>query len=251
MPRIKCENLNYSYKDKKGRIVTDVFNDFNVEFNDKETSIILGESGSGKTTLLNILSGLDNKYIGKITFDDVDVTELTIRDKDVAYIRQNYVLYPNMTVFENIAFPLKFTVLRQDEINQRVRAIARKLHIEHCLARKPKYLSFGQQNRVNLAKAFVKEPSLILFDEPFANLDQALKDELTLLVKEYIEEENATALWITHDYHEALRLGKTIYLLENGKITFSGNGKELQDSQNKYLETLRLESTIKEEDING
>ena len=248
MPRINLKNVFYSYLDKKGHVVNDVFQ---AEFKDKEISIILGESGSGKTTLLNIISGLDTRYEGSISFDDTDIKNLTFRDKDISYIKQNYVLYPTMTVFENIAFPLKFTLLKQDEINQRVRDIAKKLGIEHCLARKPKYLSKGQQQRVNLAKAFIKEPTLLLFDEPFSNLDPTLKEELTTLVKDFIKELNATAVWVTHSYLEALRMGDNIYLLEKGVISPPLTGKQMQDSLNPYLVALRNESKIKEEDLNG
>lgn len=251
MPRITCTNLKFSYLDKKGNNEVQVFLDFNATFKDKEVSVILGQSGCGKTTLLNLICGLNPNYKGEITFNDADASKITLKDKDLAYVTQNIVLYPKMTVFENIAFPLQFTLLRQEDINKRVREIAKRLGIEHTLTRKPKCLSYGQQHRVNLAKALIKEPTLLLCDEPFTGLDPKTRDELTILLKDYIKEHNVTCLFVTHDYYEALRLGETIYLIENGKVVLSGDNLKIREIHNDYLDALEKESKLNSGELNG
>lgn len=251
MPRITCEHLKYSYYDKKGNNKAQVFLDFNATFEDKKISIILGPSGCGKTTLLNLISGLKGNYEGEILFENVSTSTMTMRDRDLAYITQDTLLYPKMTVFENIAFPLKFTLLKQEEINQRVRDIANKLGIGHCLTRKPKYLSYGQQHRVSIAKALIKEPTLLLCDEPFTGLDPLIRDELTTLLKDYIKEKNITCLFVTHDYYEALRLGDEIFLIEDGVVSLQGDNLRLRSIDNAYLNALKNESTLNERIING
>ena len=251
MAKIICKNIKFSYLDKKGKILTDVFQDFNAEFLDQKVTVLLGASGSGKTTLLNILAGLKRNYQGEILFDNVSASSLSIRDKDLSYITQKPVLYPKMTVFENIAFPLKFTLLQQEEINKRVRDIAKSLRIEHLLTRRPKYISYGQQQRVCIAKALIKEPSVLLLDEPFTGVDPKIKEELIELLKKNIEKFKITTIYVTHDYLEAVKLGDVIYLLEDGTITFKGNSKELLESDNEYLKVLINESKIDGKEING
>ena len=251
MAKIVCKNIKFSYLDKKGKSQADVFQDFNAEFLDKKVTVLLGASGSGKTTLLNILAGLKSNYEGEILFDNVSASNLSIRDKDLSYITQKPVLYPKMTVFENIAFPLKFTLLKQEDINKRVRDIAKTLGIEHLLTRRPKYISYGQQQRVCIAKALIKEPSVLLLDEPFTGLDPKVKEELIDLLKKSIDKFKITAIYVTHDYHEAIKLGDLIYLLEDGAITFKGNSKELLESNNEYLKILIKESKISRKEIDG
>ena len=251
MAEIVCKNLKFSYLDKKGKNKFEVFQDFNATFLNEKVSVLLGASGSGKTTLLHIISGLNRNYEGEILFDDVSASTLSIRDKDLSYITQKPVLYPKMTVFENIAFPLRFTLLRQEEINLRVRRIARTLGIEHCLTRKPKYISQGQQQRVSIAKALIKEPTVLLCDEPFIGLDPMLKEDLIEVLKEAIKEFKMTVLYVTHDYNEAIKLGDRIYILEDGKISFEGSPKEMRSSNNDFIKMLIKESKINEEEING
>ena len=167
MPEVECKNLSFSYLIKGKNNTVEVFKDLNIKFENHKFNVLLGESGSGKTTLLNIIAGIQNQYDGQLTFDGKDARELSIRRRNISYMPQNYVIYDRMTVFDNIAFPLKFVDISPEEVLVRVRNIAKRLGIAHCLSRKPKYLSFGQQQRMVLAKALVKDPDIILLDEDY------------------------------------------------------------------------------------
>ena len=164
MSNIKIENLSVTFENKKKSKVVALDN-LSLDIKDNSLNVILGYSGSGKTTLLRAIAGLID-YDGKIYFDGVDALSLTVQERNVSMVTQNYVLYRSMTIFENIAFPLKIAGASKDEIIKRVNDVAIKLDIEHCLSRKPKHLSGGQQQRACLARALVKKPNIYIFDEP-------------------------------------------------------------------------------------
>ena len=182
MPNIRLENVTVKYKLKKKNyfIATD---DVNVIFPDGKISAIIGESGCGKTSILRSVVGLINDYDGEIYFDNQVIKKFAIQDRNVSYVSQMIGLYPNMNVFNNIAFPLKVSHCSEEEIRRRVKEVTDLLHISHCLTRKPKQLSIGQAQRVAIARALVKRSIVYIFDEPFSNLDKELSRELTIELK--------------------------------------------------------------------
>ena len=246
MPEVECKNLSFNYLNKNKTREIEVFKDLNIKFESGKFNVLLGESGSGKTTLLNIIAGIQNQYDGELTFDGVDARDLSIRKRNISYMPQNYVVYDRMTVFDNIAFPLKFIDISPEEILVRVRNIAKRLGIAHCLSRKPKYLSIGQQQRMVLAKALVKDPDIILLDEPMTSNDPLIKEYLFEVIKEAKEELNATIIYVTHDYMEAIRYGEMLYVLSDSKVVAKGTPKELRDSKDPYLVALKSASVLEE-----
>lgn len=246
MPEVECKNLSFSYPIKGNNNTVEVFKDLNIKFENHTFNVLLGESGSGKTTLLNIIAGIQNQYDGQLTFDGKDARELSIRRRNISYMPQNYVIYDRMTVFDNIAFPLKFVDISPEEVLVRVRNIAKRLGIAHCLSRKPKYLSFGQQQRMVLAKALVKDPDIILLDEPMTSNDPMIKEYLFDVIKEAKEELNATIIYVTHDYMEAIRYGEVLYVINDSKVVAKGTPKELRDSKDPYLVALKSASVLEE-----
>ncbi|MCD6189468.1 MAG: ATP-binding cassette domain-containing protein, partial [Thermococcus sp.] len=149
-----------------------------LEIEDKEFMALLGPSGSGKSTLLYTIAGIYKPTSGRIYFDEKDVTEVPPKDRNVGLVFQNWALYPHMKVFKNIAFPLELKKAPREEIEKKVREVAKMLHIDHLLDRYPWQLSGGQQQRVAIARALVKEPDVLLLDEPLSNLDALLRLEV-------------------------------------------------------------------------
>lgn len=246
MANIVIKNLSFSYESKDKADNIEVFKDLNVTFLDHKFNVLLGESGCGKSALLNIISGIQNQYDGELFFNDVDARTLSIRRRSISYLPQKYVVYDNMTVFDNIAFPLRFVDIAPEEVLVRVRNIAKRLGISHCLTRKPKELSLGQQQRMMIARVLVKDPEVILLDEPLTSLDPTLKEELFQFIKESKEELNANVIYVTHDYMEAIRLGEMLYVLKDSQIVASGTPKELRDSKDPYLVALKSASVMEE-----
>ena len=174
MPEIKLENITFNYnKKRKDKILDDV----SIVFPNGKINVIVGPSGCGKTTLLKLILGLE-KGQGNIYFDNIDITNLTIKERNVSYVNQDITLYKHLTAFENIAFPLKIINASSDEIRTRIKEVSELLHIEQCLSRLPKHLSIGQCQRVLIAKAIIKRPLAIIFDEPFSNLDEPIANQL-------------------------------------------------------------------------
>jgi ABC-type sugar transport system ATPase subunit len=246
MPSIECKNLSFSYPNKKKEADIEVFKDLNITFENEKFNVLLGESGSGKTTLLNIISGIENQYDGELLFDGIDARELSIRRRNISYMPQKYVIYERMTVFDNIAFPLRFVDITPDEVLVRVRNIAKRLGISHCLSRRPKQLSVGQQQRMILAKALVKDPKIILLDEPMSSNDPLIKEELFRTIKEAQQELNATIVFVTHDYMDAIKYGDILYVIKDSQIVARGTPKELRDSKEPYLVALKSASVLEE-----
>lgn len=220
MPEIKIENLTVRYGDKK-KGATVPFEKLNAVFPDGQISVVIGESGCGKTSLLRCIAGL-LPYEGDILFDGADALSIPHEQRRIAYVSQNYVLYPHWTVFENIAYPLRIIGCSKEETVKRVNEIACQLGIESCLSRKPKYLSGGQQQRVALARAMVKDPALCLFDEPLSNVDSPQRSHERLFLRQVIRESGATAIYVTHNIHEAMAMGDRIYLFAEGSFLLQG-----------------------------
>lgn len=247
MPEIECKDLSFGYFLKNGGEIP-VFTHLNVKFSSGKFNVLLGESGCGKSTLLNIISGIESRYDGELLIDGVDARTLSIRRREMSYMRQNPVYYDKMTVFDNIAFPLRFTDIPPEEKMIRVRNIAKRLSIAHCLSRKPKNLSIGQIQRMELAKVLVKDPKIILLDEVTTSNDPLVKEELFDIIKEAKEELGATIVMVTHDYREAIRYGEMLYVLKDGEVATSGTPKELRESKDEYLVALKAASIFEEKE---
>jgi len=183
---------------------------------------LLGPSGCGKTTLLRIIAGLETASSGEIQIDGTPVDSLPPRARDVAFVFQNYALYPHMTVFENLAFSLRLRRVPKDEIQVRVAEVAGLLEIDAQLRHKPQQLSGGQRQRVALGRAIVRRPKLFLFDEPLSNLDATLRATMRVELAKLHERLAATTLYVTHDQAEAMTLGDKIIVLNRGTIQQAG-----------------------------
>ncbi len=235
MPKITFRDVSVTYFDKKQE--TKVFEHFNASFEDGTINAVLGASGCGKTTLLKtMLDEID--YDGTIYFDEADIEKSKVSQRNIAYVSQNYSLYPSMNVFDNIAFPLKMIKAPMEEIKRRVLEIAKELQIEMCLTRKPKQISGGQQQRVALARALVKKPDVCLLDEPLSNLDQPIAEKILPLIKRAVSERKVTTLYVTHNLKEAMAVSDKIYLLENGVFTFIGTPFEASNASQIGIKSL-------------
>ncbi|GAB6101309.1 ABC transporter ATP-binding protein [Thermococcus atlanticus] len=192
--------------------------DISLKIEDKEFMALLGPSGSGKSTLLYTIAGIYKPTGGRIYFDDRDITDIPPKDRNVGLVFQNWALYPHMKVFDNIAFPLELRKVPRQEITVKVREVAGMLHIEDLLDRYPWQLSGGQQQRVAIARALVKEPDVLLLDEPLSNLDALLRIEVRAELKRLQKELGITAIYVTHDQAEALAMADRIAVIREGKI---------------------------------
>ncbi|GAB4258388.1 MAG: sn-glycerol-3-phosphate ABC transporter ATP-binding protein UgpC [Deferrisomatales bacterium] len=200
---------------------------FRVE--DGRFCILLGPSGCGKTTLLRIVAGLEAQDEGAVLIGGRDVGALAPRDRDVAMVFQSYALYPHMSVFDNLAFPLRARRTPREEIRRRVQEAATLLGIADLLDRKPRQLSGGQRQRVAIGRAIVRRPQAFLFDEPLSNLDAKLRAGMRVELARLHRALGATILYVTHDQVEAMTLGDTIVLLEGGRIQQQGTPRELYE----------------------
>ena len=183
-----------------------------------ECLVLLGPSGCGKTTLLRLLAGLETVDAGRLWIGEREVTHLPPAERDVAMVFQNYALYPHMSVYENIAFPLRARHAAPTEIDPRVRKAAARLELEPLLDRRPAQLSGGQQQRVALARAIVRAPAVCLMDEPLSNLDAQLRVQTRGELKRLQQELGTTTLYVTHDQGEAMTLGRRVALLRAGTV---------------------------------
>lgn len=208
--KVKVEKLTKRYGD-----VTAV-NELNAEFESGKLIALLGPSGCGKTTMLNMLSGILPVTDGKIYFDDLDVTDISPEKREVGLVFQNYALYPHMTVLENICFPLKIKKVPKAERIAKAKELAKMVHIDDYLDRKPKELSGGQQQRVAIARALVKNPKLLLLDEPLSNLDAKLRVEMREEIRRIQRESGVTTFFVTHDQEEASSISDYIMLMKHG-----------------------------------
>jgi multiple sugar transport system ATP-binding protein len=185
---------------------------------DGEFVALVGPSGCGKTTTLNMIAGLIELSSGQILIGDRDVSDLDPKDRDIAMVFQNYALYPNKSVFKNLAFPLQMRRMNRGEIDRRVREAARVLDITHLLERRPRELSGGQQQRVALGRALVREPSAFLMDEPLSNLDAQLRVQMRAELKRFHQELGATIVYVTHDQLEAVTMADRMAVMQGGVL---------------------------------
>jgi len=205
----------------------------NLEIEAGKFFVLLGPSGCGKSTLLNIIAGIEKPSDGEINFGDqlvVSVKQklfLSPRERDVAMVFQSYALYPHLSVRENISFPLKIARMNKMEINKKVEKAAEILEIKEILEAKPGELSGGQRQRVALGRAIVREPNVLLLDEPLSNLDAMLRITMRSELKEIQRELNLTTIYVTHDQTEAMSLGDSIAVLRKGEVQQIGTPYEV------------------------
>ncbi len=192
--------------------------DFNMEIEDKEFIVFVGPSGCGKSTTLRMIAGLEDITAGELTIGDTVVNDVEPKDRDIAMVFQNYALYPHMTVFENIAFGLRLRKLPKEEINKRVLEAAEILGITEYLGRKPKEMSGGQRQRVSLGRAIVREPKVMLLDEPLSNLDAKLRTAMRSEISKLHKRLNTTFIYVTHDQIEAMTMGTRIVVMKEGFV---------------------------------
>jgi len=203
--------------------------DFNLEIKDKEFIVLVGPSGCGKSTTLRMVAGLEEISGGELLIDGKLMNDVDPKDRDIAMVFQSYALYPHMTVYDNMAFPLKLRKYPKDEIDKRVREAAATLDITQYLDRKPKALSGGQRQRVAIGRAIVREPKVLLMDEPLSNLDAKLRNQMRAEIIKLRQKINTTFMYVTHDQTEAMTLGDRIVIMKDGVIQQQGTPQELFD----------------------
>ena len=201
--------------------------EFNLEIADKEFIVLVGPSGCGKSTTLRMVAGLEEISGGELYIGDKLMNDVAPKDRDIAMVFQNYALYPHMTVYDNIAFALKLRKTPKDEIDRKVKEAAEILDITQYLGRKPKALSGGQRQRVAIGRAIVREPKVLLMDEPLSNLDAKLRNQMRAEIIKLRQRINATFIYVTHDQTEAMTLGDRIVIMKDGFIQQIGTPQEV------------------------
>ena len=231
MSSVVLKNLVKSYDGKKN-----IIDNINLEIKDKEFIVLVGSSGCGKSTILRLISGLEEVTSGEILIDDKVVNNTHPKDRDIAFAFQSYALYPHMSVYENIAFGLKMRKYPKNEIDVKVREVAKALNLEDLLERKPRQLSGGQRQRVALGRAIVRNPKVFLMDEPLSNLDANLRVQMRSEIKRLHQKLKTTFIYVTHDQTEALTMGDRIVVLDKGKIQQADTPEEIYNNpKNKFV----------------
>ena len=235
MASITIKDLNVSYN--KGKTL--ILDNFNLEIKDGEFCVFLGPSGCGKSTAMHCIAGLLEPLSGEVRFGDEVMTLadggkkskrfVPPQERNIAMVFQEYALYPNMTVRENMSFALKTKKAPKEEIDKRVDYMAKMLSIENLLDRRPAQLSGGQRQRVALGRALVRDPQVFLLDEPLGNLDAKLRDQVRYELKKIQEQLGITTIYVTHDQTEAMTMADHIVLLNGGHIMQQGTPDEMYD----------------------
>lgn len=201
--------------------------EFNLEIKDKEFIVLVGPSGCGKSTTLRMIAGLEEISEGELYIGDKLVNDVPSKDRDIAMVFQNYALYPHMTVYDNMAFALKLKHTPKDEIDRAVKQAAEILDITQYLGRKPKALSGGQRQRVAIGRAIVRDPQVMLMDEPLSNLDAKLRNQMRAEIIKMRQRIDTTFIYVTHDQTEAMTLGDRIVIMKDGFIQQIGTPQEV------------------------
>jgi multiple sugar transport system ATP-binding protein len=212
-----------------------VVSDLNLEIREGEFIVLVGPSGCGKTTSLRMLAGLERPSHGRIWMGDADVTDVATGQRDISMVFQSYALYPNMTVYKNLAFGPKVRKEPRHNLEQRINEVAEMLGIGHLLKRAPSALSGGQRQRVALGRALIREPHVFLMDEPLSNLDAALRVQMRAeLIRLHKRLESTTTVYVTHDQVEALTMGDRVAVLKDGLLLQVDSANDLYE----YPETV-------------
>ena len=221
MSYIRFENIVKSFGSNT------VLKDINLEVEKGQLVTLLGPSGCGKSTLLRCLSGLETVTSGKVYLDDRDITDVNPKDRDIGMVFQQYSLFPNMDVAQNVAFGLKMKKVPNAEIDKRVKEMVDIVGLSDHLHHYPSELSGGQQQRAALARAMVTNPKVLLLDEPLSAIDALLRHSLQVEIRRIQQELNMTAIFVTHDQDEAMVMSDVIHLMYNGKIEQSAAPTEM------------------------
>ena len=253
--KIVLENITKEFKSKEG--INFAVKNLSLEIKDGEITALLGGSGSGKSTTLNMIAGILPVTSGKILFDDQDITNFPMEKRNVGYVFQDYLLYPNMTIFDNIAFPLKLQRFKsysqkygleskqqgffanykakKDDIRQRVESVAEILQLTPLLKRRPHTLSGGQQQRVAIARALIKEPGVLLLDEPFSNLDARLSLSLHEELLQIQKRTGVTTVYVTHNQEDAMYVSNSIAILKDGTCMQNSSPQDLYTNPKNFF----------------
>ncbi|MEO6623616.1 MAG: ABC transporter ATP-binding protein [Burkholderiaceae bacterium] len=223
MARVELKNLHKEWRGSAAVSGVDL------AIEDGSFVAVLGPSGCGKSTTLMMLAGIYSPTGGDITFDGARVNDVEARDRNIGIVFQSYALYPNMTVLENIMFPLRFKKVEPGEAGRRAREMAALVRIEAMLERRPSQLSGGQQQRVALARALVKRPHLLLLDEPLSNLDATLRLTMRTEIRRIQRELGVTTILVTHDQIEATTMADRIVVMNAGRVEQEGTAKDLYE----------------------
>jgi multiple sugar transport system ATP-binding protein len=221
MARVRFDKLTKSFGTVR------VLEELDLTINEGEFFTFVGPSGCGKSTILNMIAGLENPSGGRIYFDEQPINFVPTRERDVAMVFQSYALYPHLSVFDNIAFPLKMRKTAKNTINVEVERTASILGIGELLRRKPRELSGGQRQRVALARAIIRKPRVFLLDEPLSNLDARLRIDMRAELKLLHQRLQITTIYVTHDQEEAMGLSERIAVLHGGRVQQCGTPHEI------------------------
>lgn len=233
MHSIKFSNYSSYYKVKNEYILA--LSDINLTVDVGQFLVVVGESGSGKSTLIKACLDMLDYYEGDLFIDGVPVEEIDLKTGKYALVRQEISLYPNKTIYENIAFPLRIMRTPQEEVDRRVKQIAEMLDISLMLTRKPRHLSGGQQQRVAIGRALIKNPAFLFFDEPFSRIDAKTRVVLRDLVRNIHKQFGVTTVFVTHDLDEAFALADRIVVLDQGRIVEDGSPAQLKKNYKSDL----------------
>jgi multiple sugar transport system ATP-binding protein len=223
MAEVSLQSISKSFGDNTA------VSDLTLTIRDGEFVVLLGPTGAGKTTTLRLIAGLEKPDRGRVTIGGLDMASLAPASRDVAFVFQQYSLYPHLTVYENLAFPLRSPARRMaaDEIDRRVREVAKMVRIDHKLENRSTRLSGGEMQRVAIGRALVRKPAIYLMDEPLSSLDAKLRGELRLELKRIQSELDSTLLYVTHDQIEAMTMADRIGILDNGRLVQVGTPREI------------------------
>lgn len=222
--KIRLEHITKVFK------TTTAVSDLSFTIDDGEMICLLGPSGCGKSTTLSMVAGLEKPTQGEIYFDDCPMSGIEAENRDIGMVFQNYALYPHMSVGENIQFPLKMRHLPKAERQEKMLAAAKMMQIQNLIHRKPAQLSGGQQQRVAIARALIKQPQILLLDEPFSNLDARLRIELRNDIRALQQKLGITTIFVTHDQEEAMSISDRILLMNHGVLQQYATPQEMYHS---------------------
>jgi len=222
-------SVTYDHVVKRYTADLTVVKDFNVEIKDKEFMVLVGPSGCGKSTALRMLAGLEAITEGQIRIGDRVVNNVAAKDRDIAMVFQSYALYPHMSVYDNMAFPLQMQHMPKAEMDKRVKNASRILGLDNFLKRKPRALSGGQRQRVALGRAIVRSPKVFLLDEPLSNLDAKLRGQTRIELQKLHRDLETTFIYVTHDQVEAMTMGDRIAIMNAGILQQVGTPGDIYD----------------------
>ena len=223
MARIEIRNLRKSFN------ATDVIHGVDITVEDGEFCVFVGPSGCGKSTILRMVAGLESITSGEIALGDRLINDLPPKDRDIAMVFQNYALYPHLTVFDNIAFPLRMRGVDAETKRREVERVADIIGLRELLGRFPRQLSGGQRQRVAMGRAIIRDPLAFLFDEPLSNLDAQLRVQMRTQIRELHQRIRTTTIYVTHDQVEAMTMADRIVVLKDGRVEQSGPPLQIYD----------------------